>query len=125
MQISGSPGDAIKAIASLAEKTQIDLTEALALASDRLSQIETCCPADVNFATEFGRRFDYYTGFVFEVACGDEQIAGGGRYDDLLLRLGAEARIPAVGAMIRTDRLESVLAKGPASAVSPKGRASS
>ncbi|MGB6541000.1 MAG: ATP phosphoribosyltransferase regulatory subunit, partial [Xanthobacteraceae bacterium] len=53
----------------------------------------------IRFSTAFGRGFDYYTGFVFELH--DPRAKGpliaGGRYDGLLSRLGASAPIPAVG----------------------------
>ena len=51
----------------------------------------------VRFSTAFGRGFDYYTGFVFELTdptrTGDPLVAGG-RYDELLTRLGARSRSP-------------------------------
>src|SRR5262249_56006723 len=53
----------------------------------------------IHFSTAFGRGFDYYTGFVFELH--DPRAKGpliaGGRYDGLLMRLGAQEQIPAVG----------------------------
>ena len=60
-------------------------------------------------AADFGRRLDYYTGFVFEIYDPARreigQVVGGGRYDNLLSRLGAGAEIPAVGCAIWIDRL--------------------
>ena len=44
---------------------------------------------DVIFISNFGRDVEYYTGIVFEVFSGKKEIARGGRYDDLLKRLGA------------------------------------
>ncbi|TNE57509.1 MAG: ATP phosphoribosyltransferase regulatory subunit [Alphaproteobacteria bacterium] len=70
----------------------------------------------ISFATEFGRNLEYYTGFVFELSApqlgNERQIAGGGRYDRLLRALGAPRDIPAVGAMIRADRLALVTDAG-------------
>ena len=52
----------------------------------------------IKFSTAFGRGFDYYTGFVFELhADGNGALVAGGRYDGLLTRLGAREPIPAVG----------------------------
>jgi len=53
----------------------------------------------IRFSTGFGRGFDYYTGFVFELhdPRGKTALVAGGRYDGLLSRLGARAPIPAVG----------------------------
>jgi ATP phosphoribosyltransferase regulatory subunit len=63
----------------------------------------------VTFSAEFGRDFAYYTGFVFEVRSSaldaGSPIAGGGRYDGLMLSAGADCDIPAVGAAIHTERL--------------------
>jgi ATP phosphoribosyltransferase regulatory subunit len=62
----------------------------------------------VRFWTAFGRGFDYYTGFVFELTdparTGDPLVAGG-RYDGLLTRLGASEPIPAVGLAAWIERL--------------------
>jgi ATP phosphoribosyltransferase regulatory subunit len=62
----------------------------------------------VRFSTGFGRGFDYYTGFVFELTdparTGDPLVAGG-RYDGLLTRLGARAPIPAIGFAAWIERL--------------------
>ena len=65
----------------------------------------------VQFQAEFGRNLEYYTGFVFEVLVAglgpQSPIAGGGRYDSLLRAAGAPVDVPAVGAMIHTERLLS------------------
>lgn len=62
----------------------------------------------VRFSTAFGRGFDYYTGFVFELTdpkrTGDPLVAGG-RYDGLLTRLGSPHPIPAVGFAAWIERL--------------------
>jgi ATP phosphoribosyltransferase regulatory subunit len=62
----------------------------------------------VSFSTSFGRGFDYYTGFVFELTdpsrTGDPLVAGG-RYDGLLTRLGAIEPIAAVGLAVWIERL--------------------
>ena len=62
----------------------------------------------VQFSTSFGRGFDYYTGFVFELTdpsrTGDPLVAGG-RYDGLLARLGSNEQTPAVGFAVWIERL--------------------
>jgi ATP phosphoribosyltransferase regulatory subunit len=64
----------------------------------------------VRFSTSFGRGFDYYTGFVFELTdparTGDPLVAGG-RYDGLLARLGSTQATAAVGFAVWIERLES------------------
>jgi ATP phosphoribosyltransferase regulatory subunit len=50
----------------------------------------------------------YYTGFTFRIlAPGPDgcEVAGGGRYDDLLRLLGAPRDLPAVGCAIHLDDL--------------------
>ena len=62
-----------------------------------------------HFSATFGRNLEYYTGFVFQIEAGDAvQIAGGGRYDDLLEDMGAGMSVPAVGCAIHCDRLLAV-----------------
>jgi ATP phosphoribosyltransferase regulatory subunit len=66
-------------------------------------------PEDFAFAATFGRNLEYYTGFVFQIeadtAQGPLQIAGGGRYDDLLSDIGSPVPISAVGCAIGTGQL--------------------
>jgi ATP phosphoribosyltransferase regulatory subunit len=61
------------------------------------------------FATEFGCSLEYYSGLVFQIEVGPErdasQIAGGGRYEGLLAKLGAPRDVPAIGSAIHTERL--------------------
>jgi len=57
------------------------------------------------------RRFDYYTGIVFEIfveGMGYE-LGGGGRYDRLLQRFGRDA--PSTGFALHVERVQSVLDK--------------
>jgi len=63
----------------------------------------------MEFTGDFGRKFEYYTGFVFEAVTASlgpqNPIAGGGRYDGLLTAMGAPRPVPAVGVAIYTERL--------------------
>ncbi len=66
------------------------------------------------FATQFGRRFTYYDGFVFEITpdATDEgkkrPFAAGGRYDALLTDLsGGEVSATAIGGIVIPHRLTS------------------
>ena len=69
--------------------------------------------AALDFAAEFGRNLEYYTGFVFDVTSPKlgpaTPIAGGGRYDHLLEGVGAPRRVAAVGSAIHTERLLAVV----------------
>ena len=62
---------------------------------------------------EKGRMVEYYTGFLFDFNSSDLRnnlnIAGGGRYDDLINSVSDENNIPAVGAAINLDRLEKII----------------
>ncbi len=112
LSIEAAPHEAMKRIAELGgRQPNLDLSRALTTFERRLAlfaeaRIDT---ADMTFAADFGRNFEYYTGFVFEVTrpgpVGGRAIAGGGRYDRLLQAVGAPVRVPAAGAAIYTDRL--------------------
>jgi ATP phosphoribosyltransferase regulatory subunit len=65
----------------------------------------------VTYDAAFGRPLDYYTGLVFEIRSGNQDLgalAGGGRYDRLLTLLGADKPIPGVGFSLWLDRLEAL-----------------
>ena len=64
-----------------------------------------------DFAAVFGRKLEYYTGFVFQIEAGERRhgpVAGGGRYDRLLSDIGAPHAVPAVGCAIHTERLRAL-----------------
>ena len=65
--------------------------------------------SQAQFQAGFGRAFEYYTGFVFEVLSpaldAATPIGGGGRYDTLVEAISGGVRVPAVGAAIHTERL--------------------
>ena len=62
--------------------------------------------------TSIIRGLDYYTGFVFELHDQEmragRQLVAGGRYDELLSRLGATTPIPAVGFSVWIERLNEI-----------------
>jgi histidyl-tRNA synthetase len=72
--------------------------------------IELLEKMDVNFELDLGiaRGLDYYTGCVFEFYAGGMQLAGGGRYDELIELIGGE-KVPAVGIGFGVDRIASLL----------------
>ncbi len=95
----------------LMQGSDVDISAALDVYQRRLQRFSEAgidC-SRLLFSAEFGRNLEYYTGFVFEVrvpALGpDSPIAGGGRYDKLMRAVGADADVPAMGAMIHTERL--------------------
>jgi ATP phosphoribosyltransferase regulatory subunit len=116
LHIEARPDEALAQIRELAKRQPgLDLSASLDAFQQRLTRLvdKGIRTADLTFDADFGRDFEYYTGFVFEVTAGPAHavtgarrtIAGGGRYDSLCQALGSSRRVPAVGAAIYTDRL--------------------
>ena len=101
LSIAGDPDDAAGELRALAADAKIALGPALDLFETRTGFLAArgVDVRAIKFATAFGRGFDYYTGFVFELqdARVGSPLVAGGRYDGLLTRLGASEPIPAVG----------------------------
>jgi ATP phosphoribosyltransferase regulatory subunit len=112
LAIGGDPDEAAADLRALA--ADANLTAEMAPALDLFESRNGFLAARdidlkrVRFSTGFGRGFDYYTGFVFELTdpsrTGDPLVAGG-RYDGLLTRLGAAEPIAAVGLAVWIERL--------------------
>jgi len=112
LAIQGHPDEAAAALRMLARDARMmpALEPVLDLFESRTGFLEArgVDVRRVRFSTSFGRGFDYYTGLVFELTdpsrTGDPLVAGG-RYDDLLTRLGASEPIAAVGFAVWIERL--------------------
>src|SRR5450631_3846647 len=112
LAIAGEPDEAAAELRALASEG--NMTQALAPAIDLFESRTGFLAARgidlkrLRFSTAFGRGFDYYTGFVFELTdparTGDPLVAGG-RYDGLFTRLGSAAPISAVGFAAWIERL--------------------
>src|SRR5579862_1918965 len=109
LSIAGDPDNATGELRALAADAQISLAPALDLFETRTGFLAArgLDVRAIKFATDFGRGFDYYTGFVFELqdARRKRALVAGGRYDGLLTRLGAKEAIPAVGFAASIDEL--------------------
>jgi ATP phosphoribosyltransferase regulatory subunit len=109
LAISGDPDGAAADLRALAEDARLDLGAALDLLESRTGFFAArgLDVGTLKFATAFGRGFDYYTGFVFEVTDdgASDPLVAGGRYDGLLARLGSASPIPAVGFAASLERL--------------------
>jgi ATP phosphoribosyltransferase regulatory subunit len=111
LAVTGSPENAGRDIGRLASEARIDLGEALDRYAHRLSFFRDAGVGlhHAQFAADFGRQLEYYSGFVFQIELPGQgiagQIAGGGRYDGLLASIGGPAETPAVGSAIHTERL--------------------
>jgi ATP phosphoribosyltransferase regulatory subunit len=113
--ITGAPAAAIDALEALAAQHRCDIGTAIAQYRARLKLL-AAAGIDLDharFSGEFGRQFEYYTGFVFELVSpvlgAKSPVAGGGRYDSLLTAVGAPDPVPAVGSAIYTERLRASL----------------
>ena len=110
VSVSAPPWRALDTLYELARDGGVALDRALEALAERLQLLaERDVDLDgATFATAFGRRLDYYTGFVFEAhepgALVLGQVLGGGRYDGLLSFLGSREPIPAVGCAIWVER---------------------
>ncbi len=101
LAVRGGPDDAAGELRTLAADASLALEPAIDLFETRTGFLAArgVDVGAIHFSTAFGRGFDYYTGFVFELhdARTKGPLIAGGRYDGLLTRLGAREPIPAVG----------------------------
>jgi ATP phosphoribosyltransferase regulatory subunit len=112
LAVTGDPDEAAAELRALTADANMNgtMTQALDLFESRNGFLAArgVDPKTVKFSTSFGRGFDYYTGFVFELTdpsrTGDPLVAGG-RYDGLLSRLGSSEQTPAVGFAVWIERL--------------------
>lgn len=111
LAVAGDPDTASATLRGLAEQASLDLARQLDAFDERTGflAVRGVDVTQIAFTTAFARNLDYYTGFIFELhdPARPEQkpVAGGGRYDNVLGRLGASSAIPAVGASLWLDRL--------------------
>jgi ATP phosphoribosyltransferase regulatory subunit len=114
LAVAGDPDAAAAELRTLAADGKLALDQALDLLESRTGFLAArgLDVSRIRFATSFGRGFDYYTGFVFELhdpqADSNGQLVAGGRYDGLLTRLGSKSPIPAVGFSVWIERLAAV-----------------
>lgn len=106
---------AVDTLRKLARSGSISLDTAIGALERRFGLLERhgFDLARATFAAQFGRKMEYYTGFVFEfrAAAGAPPVAGGGRYDTLLTALGAKKPAPAVGLAIYGERVLAACAQ--------------
>jgi ATP phosphoribosyltransferase regulatory subunit len=112
LAIDDQPQRALDQVAALAREGGASVDLPLRAWQARLDGLMAAgiAPDQMSLSTAFGRAFGYYDGVLFEVtsaALGAEHpVAGGGRYDALLARLGArvDPSVGAVGCMVRPWR---------------------
>ncbi len=111
LDIAGAPDKALNQLESFMQETGVDLSEPISNFEARLNALKDLGidVSSLTFSADFGRRLDYYTGFVFEIhaqnALDQGPLVGGGRYDKLLELLGAPQTVPAIGFSIWLDRI--------------------
>jgi ATP phosphoribosyltransferase regulatory subunit len=111
LAIAGDPDEAAAELRALAASAGLELGAALDLFESRTGFLAArgLDVGAIRFSTAFGRGLDYYTGFVFELhnpsAAPNGPLVAGGRYDELLTRLGAKSPIPAVGFAVWIERV--------------------
>jgi ATP phosphoribosyltransferase regulatory subunit len=111
LTIAGDPDEAAAELRALAADAGLELAPALDLFEMRTGFLAArgIDIGAIRFSTGFGRGLDYYTGFVFELhdpsASQNGPLVAGGRYDELLTRLGARSAIPAVGFSVWIERV--------------------
>jgi ATP phosphoribosyltransferase regulatory subunit len=114
LNISGDPDHVLAQTSALAMRHGLDrstpVRDALATFERRIGFLAAGgIPLErLDASTAFVRSLDYYTGMVFEIlnpaAPASRPLAGGGRYDRLLQRLGSSAPVPAVGFSLWLER---------------------
>jgi ATP phosphoribosyltransferase regulatory subunit len=111
LAIAGDPDEAAVELRALAVSAGLKIEPALDLFESRAGFLAArgVDVGRIKFSTAFGRGLDYYTGFVFELhdphAAPNGPLVAGGRYDELLTRLGAKSPIPAVGFAVWIERV--------------------
>ncbi len=115
LAVSGPLKPAIVHIGRLTEAAGPHLKAAWEAFAARAENIARLLPDEVmsmTFDAGFGRTFDYYTGFVFQLEVdirGERQpVGGGGRYDDMLASLGGPS-VPALGLALHLPRLSAAI----------------
>jgi len=114
LAIAGDPAQASAELGAFAREARIALEPALDLFESRIRAFAArgVEVSRIRFSTAFGRGLDYYTGFVFELhdprAHANGPLVAGGRYDELLTRLGSPRAISAVGFAVWIERLAAL-----------------
>ena len=117
MAVNCPPAQAADKLLAISRQAGLEgldpVLERLQARTDRMASLAPDFMKTARFGTPFGRRFNYYDGFLFELflpgeADGRRPFGAGGRYDTLLARLsGGDVDTTAIGGVVRPDRLTS------------------
>jgi len=111
LAIAGDPDSALSDLRSLISDAGMKLDPALDLFESRTGFLAArdVDVTRIRFSTAFSTSLDYYTGVEFRLhdpsGRNEAPLVVGGRYDNLLTRLGSKNKIPAVGLGIFIERL--------------------
>ena len=115
MAVECNPADAADRLLAISRQAGLEgldpVLDRLQTRIDRMRDLAPGFMTSARFGTPFGRRFNYYDGFLFELfhpgeANGRRPFGAGGRYDTLLARLSDGAvDATAIGGVVRPDRL--------------------
>ncbi|WMS44113.1 ATP phosphoribosyltransferase regulatory subunit [Acuticoccus sp. MNP-M23] len=102
--------DAVATLRAFAQNAGVDLSAAIDVFAARADALTKggVSLEDIGFEAGFGRRLNYYTGFVFDMIDPAEPLAeviAGGRYDTLMALLDPEKSLPAIGFSVWLDRI--------------------
>ena len=109
MKVRGPASECSSRMRRMMREAGVDIGATLDRFDARLDVLseEGIAPSALTFDAAFGRNLEYYDGFVFEIRSTREgelpPLAGGGRYDAMTTRLGADRRVGAVGGIIRAE----------------------
>jgi histidyl-tRNA synthetase len=115
-QLAGPPAEALPRVR--------DLLDSYGLKRSALTGLEQLVAAldpygvdwgKVSVNLGMGRGLQYYTGMIFEIyhqtVSSENQVCGGGRYDDLIHALGGNREVPACGFSYGLERLRLALGR--------------
>lgn len=109
LSLSSPLSEAPAMLASFAKDSKLNLDPIITALKARIEAFAAAGlnPARMDFMPAFDRPLDYYTGMMFEIytTSGSLPLAAGGRYDRLATLLSSPQPVPAVGAVVWTERL--------------------
>jgi len=107
LDLKGKSSGFLKNLRALFAKSVPELESPLNDFISIVDLLETLgCDCQIDLAS--GRGFEYYTGVIFQLFMGEENIGGGGRYDVLIPLMGGKD-VPASGFALYLDRLMSLV----------------
>jgi len=114
--VSGSVEESLKRLQDIAKRIGVDENKRVRRWADLIKGLrkDGIKVDKAEFDAGLGRGFSYYDGIVFELYDSSRKtfLGGGGRYDGLLEELShGQCRGPAVGAMLRPDRVAEVASR--------------